>query len=122
MTSAVGNDVESSPEYTASLIANYQDELNSTFDWYVSGEYFYTGGYWVTDANLLKTDPRNIVNLRMGVESGSMRVEAYLKNVTDNDKYPSVGTTFDRFAGFARTPIAKFAEKRRWGIRFKYTF
>ncbi len=122
LTGGVGNDVENSPDYTASLIASYQDQLTSEFDWYVSGEYFYTDGFWVTDANLLKTETRNIANVRFGVESESLRVEAYVKNITNNDNYPSVATTFDRFAGFARTPIAKLAEKRRWGIRTKYSF
>ena len=122
MTGGNGNEVENSPEYTASLVATYRGKMNSTFDWFVGGESFFTSGYWVEDSNILKTNSRNIVNLRSGIESDALRVEAYVKNVFNNDEYPSVSTTLDRFANLVRTPMASLPDKRRWGIRTKFSF
>ncbi len=122
LTGGNGNEVENSPEYTASLVATYRGKMNSTFDWFVGGESFFTSGYWVEDSNILKTNSRNIVNLRSGIESDALRVEAYVKNVFNNDEYPSVSTTLDRFANLVRTPMASLPDKRRWGIRTKFSF
>ena len=122
LTGGTGNEVENSPEYTASLTATYRDQLNTIFDWYVGGESFYTSGYWVEDSNILKTNSRNIINLRGGVESDVLRIEAYVKNVFNNDEYPSISTTLDRFANLVRTPMASLPDRRRWGVRTKYRF
>ena len=40
----------------------------------------------------------------------------------NNDEYPSVSTTLDRFANLVRTPMASLPDKRRWGIRTKFSF
>jgi iron complex outermembrane receptor protein len=122
LTGGTGNEVENSPEYTASLTATYRNEFNSTFDWYVGGESFYTSGYWVEDSNILKTEGRTIVNVRAGFESKALRVEGYVKNLFNNDDYPSISTTLDRFANLVRTPMASLPDKRRWGVRAKYSF
>ncbi|MBM3513599.1 MAG: hypothetical protein FJX59_07765 [Alphaproteobacteria bacterium] len=122
LTGGTGNEIENSPEYTASLTATYRTQLNANYDWYVGGESFYTSGYWVEDSNILKTEGRNIINIRGGVESDALRVEAYVKNLFNNDAYPSVSTTLDRFANLVRTPMASLPDKRRWGVRTKYSF
>ena len=122
LTGGTGNEIENSPEYTASLTATYRTEFNSNFDWYVGGESFYTAGYWVEDSNILKTEGRNIINIRGGFESDVLRIEGYVKNLFNNDAYPSISTTLDRFANLVRTPMASLPDKRRWGVRTKYSF
>ena len=122
LTGGNGNEVENSPEYTASLVASYRDSLTVNYDWYVGGESFYTSGYWVEDSNILRTNSRNIINIRGGIESDDLRVEIYVKNLFNNDDYPSISTTLDRFANLVRTPNASLPDKRRWGIRTKYSF
>ena len=55
-------------------------------------------------------------------ESDVLRIEGYVKNLFNNDAYPSISTTLDRFANLVRTPMASLPDKRRWGVRTKYSF
>lgn len=120
-TNVSGNRLPGVPEYTASLYATYTRPLKGDYDWFVRPEYVYTGSSFATEANLASTGARNEVNIRAGVQSPTIRFEAYVTNLF-NDKTPiSVSSTFDSFT-FQSAIAVGLPPLREIGMRATYNF
>ncbi|MCY3814866.1 MAG: hypothetical protein OXG59_01065, partial [Gammaproteobacteria bacterium] len=74
-----------------------------------------------TEANVFETGDRNLVNLRLGVEAESYRVEAYVTNLLDDDTYLYVALNTD-LDTFTRAFVSALPHKRAIGVRGTYRF
>ncbi len=86
---AVGDHVLYTPEYTATLLADYGWHLTDTVGAFVRGDYEYTGksyGAFSPQANQpFYLDPSyGVVNLNFGVTMGKLEFSAFAKNLGDN--------------------------------------
>jgi len=86
---AVGDHVLYTPEYTATLLADYSWHLSDTIGAFVRGDYEYTGksyGAFSPQASQpFYLDPAySVVNLNAGVTMGIFEVSAFAKNLADN--------------------------------------
>ena len=121
-----GKEFSRTPEFSGSASATYMQTLNDDWDWFVRGDYIFRGSTWATNANLTKTGNSSRFNLRGGIESGDLRLEAYVTNLT-NDKTPSsLQALFDLsgISGFigARVLAVGLPDRRSFGIRSSYSF
>ena len=121
-TDHLGNQTFQTPEFTASATATYtRPVLGGRMDGFVRGEYLYESTKYATEANLFDTGIRKIVNLRIGVEAESHRVEAYVTNLFDDDTYLYVAINTD-LDTFGRAFVSALPHKRAIGIRGTYRF
>jgi iron complex outermembrane receptor protein len=84
-----GNQLPNASKYQGTLGAKYQDELVFLpgFDWFVRGDYIYKSGSYDFAFNLAETPATNLLNIRAGVDSGDIRIEGFIDNVTDEKAY-----------------------------------
>lgn len=79
------------PEWSFGASADYEWSVGSGWTAYVGGTAGYTGdrpaGLSVRDANnaIIEVDSYTIVNLRAGLDSGRWMLEAFVKNLTDEE-------------------------------------
>ena len=84
-TTANGKTIFGFPPLQATFNATYKDALASTdWDWYVRPEVNYTGRIYVDEVNQSWIPGTFRLNLRAGLEEGSLRFEGYIDNLTDN--------------------------------------
>jgi outer membrane receptor protein involved in Fe transport len=86
---AVGDHVLYTPEYTATVLADYSWHLTDAVGAFVRGDYEYTGksyGAFSPQANQpFYIDPSySVVNLNAGITWGKVELSAFAKNLTDN--------------------------------------
>ncbi len=86
---AVGDHVLYTPEYTATVLADYSWHLTDAVGAFVRGDYEYTGksyGAFSPQANQpFYIDPSyGVVNLNAGITWGKVELSAFAKNLTDN--------------------------------------
>ena len=92
LTAAVGQDVLYTPEYTASVIANYGWRVTSSIEGFLRTDYEYTGksfgSYVISTASAPNPGYINpgysVVNLSTGVNVGKFEVALFAKNLFDN--------------------------------------
>ena len=121
-TDHLGNQVNWTPEYTGSATATYtRPVFGGRMDGFVRGEFLYESTKYATEANVFETGDRNLVHLRVGVETERYRVEAYATNLFDDDtyNYVSINTDLDNFA---RAFVAGLPFKRAFGVRGTFRF
>ncbi|MDG2241874.1 MAG: TonB-dependent receptor [Rhodospirillaceae bacterium] len=122
----LGKEFSRTPEFSGSASAFYIQEFNNDWDWFLRGDYIFRGSTWATNANITKTGNSHRFNLRTGFESGDLRLEAYVTNLT-NDKTPSsLQALFDLsgLSGFigARVLAVGLPDRRAFGVRSSYSF
>jgi iron complex outermembrane recepter protein len=92
LTAAVGQDVLYTPEYTASVTANYGWQLTSSVQGFVRTDYEYTGksfgSYVISTASAPNPSYINpaysVVNLSTGVNVGKFEIALFAKNLFDD--------------------------------------
>jgi outer membrane receptor protein involved in Fe transport len=92
LTAAVGQDVLYTPEYTASVIANYGWQLTSSVQGFVRTDYEFTGksfgSYVISTASAPNPSYINpaysVVNLSTGVNVGKFEIALFAKNLFDD--------------------------------------
>ncbi|MEQ8734271.1 MAG: TonB-dependent receptor [Rhodospirillaceae bacterium] len=112
-----------SPKYSGTASATYRDQLTNTYDWFVRSDFIFTGSQWATEANITKTGAAHRVNLRVGAESETLRLEVFATNLFDDKTF----TGFQRFTDLAflggrQILTAALPERRSWGVRAAYNF
>ena len=88
----MGQDVLYTPEYTASVIANYGWRVTSSIEGFLRTDYEYTGksfgSYVISTASAPNPGYINpgysVVNLSTGVNVGKFEVALFAKNLFDN--------------------------------------
>jgi len=122
-----GKPLPKAPDWTISTFAQYSVPVSDTAEAFLRGEYFHTSDAYTNVNNIaavatgqptfpFRVNAYDKVNLRIGVETDTFRVSAYVENLFDAKYYTS---SFD--FGFANG-AAVIPSLRRWGIRGSYKF
>ncbi|MDX2224391.1 MAG: TonB-dependent receptor [Rhodospirillaceae bacterium] len=115
-----GNRTRNVPEHTGSASAEYTDSLIDAYDWFARADYTYRGTVFGDEANIAETGPQHIVNLKIGARSEALTLEAFVKNLTDDDTYLSLFRATDPLGGSGIRMT--LPDKRTFGLRAAYTF
>ena len=119
----LGNQTPKVPEFTASAAATYSRPVfGGGLDGFVRGEYLYESTEYALEANQYETGDRSIVNLRIGVEAETYRVEAYVTNLFDDDTYLFVTPNSDLDAGGTTAFVVGLPDKLAYGLRVTVDF
>ena len=86
------NSLFASLQYRAPLKAFGDDS-----EWFATADVSYRGEMFIDELNLETIEPRTLVNIRGGFDTGTVRVTAFVNNVTDSDAL----TTGFRFGAVA---------------------
>jgi iron complex outermembrane recepter protein len=86
---AVGDHVLYTPDYTATVLADYGWRLTDTLGAFVRGDYEYIGksygAFSPQSSQPFYIDPSyNVVNMNAGITLGKLEVSAFAKNLADN--------------------------------------
>ncbi|MGJ8562530.1 MAG: TonB-dependent receptor [Alphaproteobacteria bacterium] len=134
--SPVGQQAPKFPPWTGSLSASYEQPISafSGFDtWFLRGDAYYTGKYFVSNANLTEIDKAVDVNVRSGLRGDDISVELFVTNLLNEDT-PSSAQSFADTSFDTRMAAGGFfnfnsigtrfglRDKRQFGVRAKYTF
>ena len=86
------NSLFASLQYRAPLNA-----FGAETEWFAGVDVSYRGEMFIDELNLETIEPRTLVNVRGGIDTGSVRLTAFVNNATDNDAL----TTGFRFGAVA---------------------
>jgi len=118
-----GNRIPLAPKYSAAFAASLDTALTASLDGFARADVVHQGTKYATEANLAETGASTRVNLRVGVETGGLRLEAYVRNLFDDDTYASIDRSLDLAAlTFGNAISAALPERRNWGLRASYRF
>lgn len=118
-----GNRIPLSPLTTVTASATYTAPLTRDLEWFARADFFNQGKKYATEANLAHTGSSNVVNARIGIQNDALRLEAFVRNVFDDDTYSSIERSLDLAAlTFGNAIAAGLPEQRRWGLRLSYRF
>ena len=130
----LGNEFSRYPKNSGSLSANYSKEINAEMTRFTRIDYLYTGKMYASNAMLSHTGSGQKFNLRTGIETGNIRVEAYCTNCLDDDQPKGLQQMYDLsgiMGGFGdgsttasgpRLLSVALADKRVIGVRATYKF
>lgn len=128
-TNMKGNTNPRFPDWTASLNATYERPIGNDSSFFVRGDAYYTGRTYADESNLAYCEDYVTVNARFGIERGAARLEAFARNLFNEDawvacsrwtdfenptKFPAVTAE----QGIAASPM----DKRQFGVRMTYRF
>jgi iron complex outermembrane receptor protein len=122
----IGNELPTVPKITWSTSADYSRKLTESFDWYGRADYTFQGAKYTDLANYTKVGDNQNLNLRLGVRSEKLTVEAFVNNATDEDTMMSALLGIDVFT-FLVPPNKneiRFSPPipRSYGLRVSYEF
>ena len=122
-----GNRIPRTPKYSGSFSADYTAPAFDDYDMFMHGDFTYQGKKYESELNLAYTGVVTKVNLRAGIQNKSIRVEAYVKNLFNNDtieninRYAADLLDLSNYFGHSTIAVA-LPEKRTIGLRAGYTF
>ncbi|MEQ8734167.1 MAG: TonB-dependent receptor [Rhodospirillaceae bacterium] len=96
-----GNSINRYPEWTGSISSTYTTSLNNTWDGFVRADVVYFGKTFPEVDNLAYCDDYITANARVGIEKENLRLEAYVKNMFNDQSW----TACQRFSDFDGIPI-----------------
>lgn len=101
------------PQYTYSVGLDYRRELVKGWSVFGRADLMGVGSRYFDDANTVKDDPYELVNLRLGIEGDHFECEVWVKNLFDKE-YVAFENT--------RAGVAEDGAPRMFGVNFGYTF
>jgi len=126
--SAAGKQAARFPEWSGSLSAVFDGDINSNTSWFGRADLAYVGERFADEANLTTAPAGTIVNLRGGIERNNVRYELFVKNLTDEDTPDGFNRTRDTSSA---TPLFDFGtlgygiglrDRRQIGFRLSAEF
>lgn len=97
-----GNSINRYPEWTGSIASTYTTQLNNTWEGFARADVVYFGKTFPEVDNLAFCDDYITANARVGIEKENLRLEAYVKNVFNDQSW----TACQRFSDFDGIPIS----------------
>jgi len=118
-----GSRLPSASKWTWTLSADYEDALTDNYNWFARVDYAHLGKYFVDYTNEAWVAPQDIFNLRLGLRSDALTVEAFGTNLFEEDSPPSAVIGNDLIT-VARSNEIRYslARKRTFGVRAVYNF
>ncbi len=95
-----GNQTPRTAENSAFASLQYTAPLNafgSSTEWFARGDVSYRDEMFIDEINLETIEPRTLVNLRAGIDTGKVRFTVFVENATDQDA-PTSGFRFGQVA------------------------
>ena len=86
--SVAGNQQEGTPALQLSFEADYSRPIDDRWNGYVRADYQYQSKVYFDEFNFAWTPPANVANVRIGAESGNVTLEAFVRNLFDDDHSP----------------------------------
>lgn len=118
-----GSKISRFPEWSASLAGTLTGTLPSgNWDWYSRLDLIYTGKQFVDPANLSYIDSYITANLRGGLQNDSWRIEAYVRNLTDDDSWKSGARLIQLIDNVSQGLLMYAPDKREFGVRVSVDF
>lgn len=123
-----GRQTPRQPKWSGNLVATQNFQVAGV-DSFVRLDVNYQGKAYADESNLAYMSDYTVVNLRAGFETGRYRVEAFVRNLTDEDAWMT-GARFSDFSspfqaallaakqGIAVSPL----DKRDFGVRVNVSF
>jgi len=129
-TAKPGDHVPNAPIVTASFSSEYSDHLFDDYNWFGRAEYNFQGSQYLDYTNVAWTQPQKIVNLHLGIRNGSLTLDGFVKNLTNNSAPNSTTSQVDPttfllpLIGGIETADVRYAlpDKRTVGLRASYKF
>ncbi len=117
---ATGNELPNSPDNTFSALARYSIPVGDDFDLYVQGEYAFVDD---TQVDIARDDRRanpqyDLINLRAGFETGVIRFQAFIENVT-NESYRLGSNNLETYLSGTQAVVG---ERRSYGVQGTFRF
>jgi outer membrane receptor protein involved in Fe transport len=111
--------IPNTPEYTATLGAQFSRAVSSAATLYGAGEITFFGSFHYDDANTVEQEAYSLANLRAGVRGKYLFAEAWLRNAFDTSYVP-VAFEYPGLApsGFIGEPGRPRTFGLRAGVRF----
>jgi iron complex outermembrane receptor protein len=135
-----GKRTPNAPKQQVTLFGKYSFPLNDSVNGFLRGDYAYTGRKYDQVLNLAHTGEQNLLNLKVGVESGSWNFTIFADNALD-DRSPSTVIRYVDQMNLNVAPNANpalnnvvgsttqerafqypLADKRRFGVTASYKF
>ena len=121
-----GNSLPQAPRITWTLSSQYEDNLTGDWNWYGRMDWAHQGSRYTDFSNITTTAPYDQVNLRLGVRTETITVEAFVQNALDHDEFLQGVVGIDLFT-FIPGPIKNELRvsapiPRTYGIRASYNF
>jgi len=108
-----GNRVFGVPDYTYTIATDYRRNIVGDWGFFGRAELVGIGSRYFDDANTVKEDPYELVNLKVGVEGEHLDVYLWSKNLLDREYVIMENVS----AG-----LAEDGEPRTFGISVDYRF
>ncbi len=119
----LGKQTQKNPKNQGSLGLSFTDQFNERYDWYARVDYIMTGSRFAGTPNLTETGDSHRVNVRVGMENESLRLELFGKNVFDDRTFTNYQILHDfAYLGPRRILTAGLPDKAAWGVRASYNF
>jgi outer membrane receptor protein involved in Fe transport len=117
------------PEWSGSLSSTYTWQMSGAWSTYVRGDLIYTGETHPDSCNLATAQDYYLLNGRVGMEKENVRVELYVKNLTDEETWRAASNFGDfSFRGNGFNPLSGAGivlipqDIRTIGVRMTYDF
>lgn len=117
-----GNRHKGVAKTSGSFSAQYDDDLTGDYDWYARADYIYRGNIWLTEANVAGTGDAHVVNIRAGITTDTMKLEAFVDNLFDDDTMSGGTRNTDLLGGFTSAIGLSLPNLRMFGVRASYNF
>ena len=119
----LGKRTQKNPKNQGSLGLSFTDRFNERYDWYARVDYIMTGSRFAGTPNLTETGDSHRVNVRVGMENESLRLELFGKNVLDDKTFTNYQILHDfAYLGPRRVLTAGLPDRATWGVRASYGF
>jgi len=114
-----GNTLPNTPDYTASLGAQFTRAISTSYTMYGRGEAAFFGEFQYDDLNTESQEAYALVDFSAGIERKGFLVELWVKNAFDARYFP-IAFAYGQLAqsGF----IGETGRPRTWGVRAGYSF
>lgn len=120
-TNVKGNRLPRVPRSKGSFTAEWRDTFRDDIEWYLRGDYLYTGGQFDTEANVATNGVSHRFNFKAGLEREAWLFEAYVNNAFQDRTYGSFELVTDNILG-GNGFLASPPKKRQFGARASYKF
>jgi iron complex outermembrane receptor protein len=129
-TEMKGNQNARFPEFSGSLSASYESDIGGTdWGWFLNSDLNFVGKTYADESNLSYCKDYTTTNVRIGAQREGLRVEAFVRNLFNEDAWAACArwTDFDaapglvqltQYQGIAVTPLMP----RQTGLRMSYSF
>ena len=115
-----------SPQLKWTVSPTYTDHLMGDWDYYVRADWRYRGKYYADGTNLAWLPSSNIIDLRIGIKTERLSIEAYVTNLNNDRNFTqaeygsdSSSTTGGSFENEIRLGLPN---KRAGGVTVNYSF